>query len=128
MRSAQAQGFKGRAEIVQGKVLNFISGKAMVKAQKGNLLCEIRGKIKQGKDGIVVGDNIVLDENLGVITQVLERQNVLVRPRVANIDQMLICLSSEPPADLILVDKLIIICNQNKIEPIMEMTGSSNLI
>ncbi|MBQ7452932.1 MAG: ribosome small subunit-dependent GTPase A [Clostridia bacterium] len=109
---------------MQGKVINFVSGKAMVKTAKGNVLCEIRGKIKQGQNGIVVGDDVEFDENLEVITMVNERRNVLVRPRVANIDQMLICLSTQPPADLILVDKLIMICNQNKIEPIICITKS----
>ena len=72
------------------------------------------GKTKEG--GIFVGDRVEFDEN---ITKVLPRKNLLIRPPVANIDRIFIVLSPSPKPDFVLVDKLIIYCVLNDIEPIL---------
>ena len=72
---------------------------------------------------MLVGDNveIVKDEfsNNYVITKVLPRKNQIIRPKVANIDQLLIVISAVPKPDLFLVDKLIINCFINNISPVL---------
>lgn len=72
------------------------------------------GKTKAG--GIFVGDKVEFAEN---ITRVLQRNNLLIRPPVANIDKMFIVIASIPKPDFVLVDKLIIYCHLNNIEPIL---------
>ena len=59
-----------------------------------------------------------------VITKVLPRKNELIRPKVTNIDQLLIVVSPVPKPDLMLVDKLIINCFINNIEPILVINKS----
>ena len=65
---------------------------------------------KQGR--LLVGDNVELANNdFGndyVITKVLPRKNEILRPKVTNIDQLLIVVSARPKPDLYLIDKLII--------------------
>ena len=70
------------------------------------------GKTK--KTGIFVGDNVEFDQT---ITKVLPRKNLLIRPPVANVEKMFIIFSQQP--DFVLVDKIIIYCLLNDIEPIL---------
>ena len=76
---------------------------------------------KQGR--LLVGDNVELANNdFGndyVITKVLPRKNEILRPKVTNIDQLLIVVSARPKPDLYLIDKLIINAFINNIEPIL---------
>ncbi len=54
-----------------------------------------------------------------VITKVFPRFNEITRPKVTNIDQLLIVISAVPKPDLYLVDKLIINAYINKISPVL---------
>ncbi len=54
-----------------------------------------------------------------VITKVLSRKNELIRPKVTNIDQLLIVISAVPKPDLYLVDKLIVNAIINDISPVL---------
>lgn len=70
------------------------------------------------KDGIFVGDYVFLDED-DAIFKIDKRKNVLIRPPVANIDRMFIVVAPVPKADLYTVDKMILFCKLNAIEPII---------
>ncbi len=70
------------------------------------------------KDGIFVGDYVFLDED-DAIFKIDKRKNVLIRPPVANIDRMFIVVAPVPKADLYTVDKMILFCRLNAIEPIV---------
>lgn len=77
------------------------------------------GKTKAG--GIFVGDQVEFGEN---ITKVLKRKNLLIRPPVANIDKMFIVFAPAPKPDFVLVDKMIIYCHLNDIEPVLVINKS----
>lgn len=72
------------------------------------------GKTKAG--GIFVGDQVEFGEN---ITKVIKRKNLLIRPPVANIDKMFIVLAPIPKPDFALVDKMIVYCHLNDIQPVI---------
>ena len=72
------------------------------------------GKTK--KSGIFVGDYVDFDEN---IVNVHKRKNCLIRPPLANLDKMFIVFAIVPKPDFVLIDKLIIYCKLNDIEPIL---------
>ena len=94
------------------KVYKNLSDKFFVIDENGNKLeCLSRGKLKR-YDKVVVGDFVEVDGN--VIVDVVDRKNILIRPPIANLDQLLIVVSSVPETDFILVDKLIIKCFANK--------------
>lgn len=76
-----------------------------------------RGKMKDS--GIFVGDNVEYSVSENVIESVCERKNVLVRPPIANIDGMLIVIAPVPKPDFLLVDKMLIFCEKNEIEPVI---------
>lgn len=108
---------------MQATVVEFSKGGVIVTIDNINYLtCSLRGKVKKQGQSVLVGDRVLIDEINKSIESVLPRKNQLIRPKVANVDQVLICLSSEPPCDLLLVDKLIILANDNKITPIVCVT------
>lgn len=77
------------------------------------------GKTKA--NGIFVGDQVEFNEN---ITKVLKRKNILIRPPIANIDKMFIVIAPTPKPDFALVDKMLVYCHLNDIEPILVVNKS----
>lgn len=81
------------------------------------LTLKARKKLKIQR--LKVGDFVQIDENLGVIEQILPRKNELVRPPVANVEQVLILVATVPKPDFLLVDKLLIKYFSLGIEPVI---------
>lgn len=79
--------------------------------------CTARGGLK--KEGIFVGDKVEFDKQKSIIECVLTRKNLLIRPPIANLDQMIIVVAKKPAVDLYLVDKLILFCFVYGIKPIL---------
>lgn len=69
------------------------------------LLCTRRSRLKKMGQQVMVGDRVEVEEpdwmgQRGAIAQVLPRQTELVRPPVANVDQMLLVFAlADPPLD-----------------------------
>lgn len=70
------------------------------------------------KEGVFVGDIVFVDED-NTVARIDKRKNILIRPPVANIDKMFIVVAPLPKADLYTVDKMLIFCVLNSIEPIL---------
>ena len=75
-------------------------------------VCSARGKFKGKGIDLMVGDMVKIsriDSREGVIEDVLPRNNKLLRPPVANVDQAVVLASVDEPAmDLFLLDRIII--------------------
>ena len=104
------------------RVIKILSQNYTVKVDNNCYSAVPRGSIKQfGK--ILVGDIVDIEPNqFGsdyVITKVHPRANSLVRPPVANLDQLVIVMSLRPAPDFELIDKLFIFCAQQGIHPIL---------
>lgn len=67
---------------------------------------------------MLVGDNVEIELKDGAysICKIYDRTNELIRPKVANITQLVIVLASVPKPDFLLVDKLIIYAKIKKIK------------
>lgn len=78
-----------------------------------------QGKLKADK--VLVGDKVEykLDGKRAIITKILPRKNMLVRPNIANVDNLVIVVSPVPAPDFLLIDKLILTCLYNDIKPIL---------
>ena len=106
-------------------IIKSISGFYYVKTADSVLECKARGIFR--KDGITpaTGDYVEIDvsENKPIITNILDRKNLLKRPFIANVDKLFIVLSTTKPApNFLLADKLITIALFNNIEPVIVMT------
>ncbi|MHB8062827.1 MAG: ribosome small subunit-dependent GTPase A [Ruminiclostridium sp.] len=83
--------------------------------------CKLRGIFRKDSITPLPGDKVefsVLDEKekLGSIDSILPRSSELVRPAIANIDQMVIVVSAKAPStDFMLLDKLLITAEMKKI-------------
>ncbi len=64
---------------------------------------------------------------IGTIEKILPRKNELVRPYVANVDVTVIVIAPVPKPDYYLVDKIIINCYKDNIEPVL-CVNKSDLI
>ena len=75
-----------------------------------------RGRIKQDKIRLLIGDNVTLEKESGTyaITGVLPRKNCLIRPAVANVDQIVVVIAAaEPDPNYKQTDKLLALLEYN---------------
>ena len=109
-------------------IIKGISGFYYVKTADGILECKARGIFR--KKGIipVAGDYVELayeKNDTPVINTIKERKNFLLRPPIANIDQLFIVISTiDPSPDFLLTDKLTAIAVENNIIPFIVITKS----
>ena len=106
-----------------GLIVKNISDLYKVKVEDKYYNCKAKGLFRKNKLIPTVGDKVEIDEKKLVITNILDRKNILVRPPVANVDQALIVMSTvEPTFSTYLVDKLILMSELNNIKPILLIT------
>ena len=75
-----------------------------------------RGKLKKEETTPVVGDNVEFNEQ-GTIEKILPRKVYIKRPKLANITQMILVVSSkDPKPDLLLLDKQIAFAEYLKVK------------
>ncbi len=99
------------------------------------VVCRARGVFRHEKKSPLVGDSVAVvyddssfnaelepsPEGAGiVIDQINERKNELIRPPLANLDLMFVIMAAKrPEPSLFTADKLISICEFNRIEPVI---------
>ena len=83
--------------------------------------CKARGVFRAKGISPAVGDRVELRG--GVITEVAGRRNYLIRPPLANLDQIIFIVSTDSPAPNFLIhDKFIAIAEFKDIEPVVIIT------
>ncbi len=84
--------------------------------------CKARGVFRKQNLVPTVGDRVRLErqpQGYALLSEILPRKNLLVRPPVANIDQILLVLAaSAPEPDWLLLDQMILQAKRLGIEPI----------
>lgn len=104
----------------QGKIIKQISNDYTVKVNDKLYICKARGKFRNLGITPLVGDNALIDEDNNYILEITKRQNELIRPSVANVDQAIIVMSNKiPEFSLELLDRLLCIIEYNNIKPII---------
>ncbi len=83
--------------------------------------CPARGILRKKGQEPYVGDHVLLDGD--VISEVLPRKNEIIRPPLANLDQLCFVVSMcEPQPNLRLLDKFIAVSAYKGIEPLLLLT------
>ena len=96
---------------MQGLIVENISNLYKIKTRKGTYEANARGKFKKEEITPVVGDKVeiqILDEEnkKAVIEEIQERTTYIKRPKMSNITQLVLVVSSKnPKPDLLLLDK-----------------------
>ncbi len=100
---------------MQGKIVKGIAGFYYVQTEKSGLYeCKAKGIFRKEKMKPLVGDNVeisVTDEEkkIGNVDEILPRKNTLIRPAVANIDQVLVIFAAaSPKPNLNLLDRFLV--------------------
>jgi len=105
---------------MEGLIIKNISDLYFVKIDSEVIDCKAKGIFRKNKIVPTVGDKVLIDREKKVITSVLNRKNILVRPPIANVDQAFIVMSVlEPSFSTNLLDKLLNIIEFNNIKPII---------
>ena len=100
---------------MNGKIVKGIAGFYYVHVvESGVYECKAKGIFRKDKIKPLVGDNVELEvldkeEKLGNIIRILPRQNELIRPAVANIDQALVVFAvCKPSPHYNLLDRFLV--------------------
>ena len=111
---------------MQGKIIKGIAGFYYVHVVEfGVYECKAKGVFRKEKIKPLVGDNVeieVLDESekKGNIVKILPRQNELIRPAVANIDQALVVFAvTKPTPHFNLLDRFLVMMERKEIPVVL---------
>lgn len=129
---------------IEGTIIKGVGGLYTVRPdltynRDGNVQCRARGVFRYEKITPLPGDRVVVEaDDLGtsyenfesdektkgnndfVITKILERKNVLVRPPLANLTHLFVVIpSAKPKPDLFTTDKLLASAEAHNIEPVV---------
>ena len=108
-----------------GQVFKIHSDFYYVNTQNGIFECKLRDILKKAGKEVIVGDFVKFDNNLNdkslnFITEILERKNFLLRPKVANVTQSIIVTSvKNPDINFEQLDRFIALSEYNKIKPVL---------
>lgn len=106
---------------MRGIITKSIGGLYLAESSDGVYECRARGIFRKQGISPAVGDNVEFEN--GVITDIYERKNSLIRPPLANLDYLVFVVSvSQPSPNLLLLDKFIAVAEYQKIEPIIAVT------
>lgn len=115
-----------------GRIIKSISGfYDVIDDQSEEIVrTRARGNFRKRKIKPVVGDKVKYDAtgDLGYILELLPRDNSLVRPPIANVDQAIVVTSAaEPNFSSNLLDKILLNIEHNDIQPLIYLTKSDLL-
>ncbi|HJB79001.1 MAG TPA: ribosome small subunit-dependent GTPase A [Candidatus Nosocomiicoccus stercorigallinarum] len=109
-----------------GKIVKALAGFYYVKDDDDVYQTRARGIFRKRKLSPLVGDIVDFEsDNLkeGTITHIHDRKNSLVRPQVANVDQLLITMSiKNPNFSFYLMDRFIAYSESHGIDPVLIIT------
>ncbi|NLN03236.1 MAG: ribosome small subunit-dependent GTPase A [Clostridiaceae bacterium] len=106
-------------------IVKGVGGLYTVRKDGKSYVCRARGIFRKEALSPVIGDYVEISEideekMEAVIDEVFERKNKLVRPNVANVDQLAIVISPIfPKPDFLLIDRLIVTALYKEIEPLL---------
>lgn len=109
-----------RSIVKEGQIVKIVANRYTVAGDGKVYTAFARGRLRLGED-IFVGDMVEFEvqKPLSVICRVLPRKNKLIRPYVANIDKAIIVIAKEPEPDLLLLDKILLNCYKEGIDPVI---------
>ena len=111
---------------MQGKIVKGIAGFYYVHVVGSGIYeCKAKGIFRKDKMKPLVGDNVQIDiidpeEMVGNITEILPRQNALIRPAVANVDQaVVIFAATKPKPNFNLLDRFLIMMESQDVPAVV---------
>lgn len=110
-----------------GRIMKATGGFYYVECAGELTECRARGLFRKREIKPLVGDfaRFERSEGTGYLTEILPRRNELVRPPVANLDQLvLVSAAADPAPNLSVLDRLLAVAEHKKIEAVLIFTKS----
>ena len=118
--------------MLQGKVLRAQNSFFYVETPQGIVEAKLRGRLKKARIAVVPGDEVeleLLEDGTGIIEHRSARKNLLRRPTVANIDQVVLVFAArEPNINPVLIDRFLVLAEWSKIEHIVLCINKMDLL
>ncbi len=111
--------------MIDGIIIRGVGGNYYVDTGKTIVECRARGLFRLKNIKPLVGDKVSIrlteeDENQGYIEEIGERTNEMIRPPVANAEQLIIFFAvTNPEPSFLLLDKLLIAAETNNLKPVI---------
>ncbi len=113
---------------LQGIILQSVGGFYYVETADAVYTCRARGAFRRRGQSPVAGDRVVIsaqEDMTGMVDEILERRNCLVRPPVANVDVLVLVASvCQPKTNTLVLDKMIAVAEKQNICPIVVINKS----
>jgi len=107
--------------MMDGLIIKAVGGLYTVESPEGVFACKARGIFRRQGISPCAGDRVRFADDC--ITEILPRRNLLFRPPLANLDQLLFVLSvREPAPNLLLLDRFLAVCVYKQIQPMLVFT------
>ncbi|MDE5835135.1 MAG: ribosome small subunit-dependent GTPase A, partial [Ruminococcus sp.] len=104
-----------------GIITKCLGGLYTVETLDGIFECKARGIFRNRGISPYVGDNVEIQN--GVISEILDRKNCIIRPPLANLDQLIFIVSTcSPSPNYLILDKFITIAEYKGITPVVVIT------
>lgn len=116
-----------------GRIIKGVGGLYYIAACGCVYECAARGIFRKKRMTPTIGDNVEIsvrpeDRTKGTIEKILPRRNILIRPRVANIDCAVITFAAKSPnINFELLDRFLILAEYQKIDEIIICINKSDL-
>jgi len=107
---------------IKGKIINIVSNIFYVEVEDKIYECTSRGIFKTKDLKPVVGDDVLIEvENeKGNILEIVDRTKYIKRPKMANLTQLILVISSKnPEPDLLMLDKQLAFAEFLNVKPII---------
>lgn len=120
---------------MQGKIIKGIAGFYYVQSDHTGIYeCKAKGIFRKDKIKPLVGDNVVFsvineEEKIGNIDEILVRSNELIRPAIANVDQILVIFAAaKPKPNLNLLDRFLVSMEMQSVKSIVICFNKQDLV
>ena len=111
---------------LRGMIISSLGESYRVESDGAEYICKARGVFRARNIAPYCGDNVsfeTLDDGSGVITDVFERKNEIIRPPLANLDQIVFVISTcEPEPNILLLDKFLAVAEYKGISSVIVFT------
>lgn len=110
------------SDTLRGRIIKGIGGLYIVATEYGNYQCAVRGIFRKENIVPTIGDYVDIQkiseqEMTAIITDIKERKSMLIRPRVSNVDQVVIVFAIvQPSINVDLLDRFIVLAEEQELE------------
>ena len=115
-----------------GLIIKSIGGLYLAESPLGVIECKAKGIFRKKNISPYVGDNVRIEQivkNTGIISEIYNRKNSIIRPPLANLDYIIFVISTcEPSPNYLLIDKFMAIAEYKNIKSIIAVTKRDLLI